>query len=162
MRLKPTREEGEAEWRRIEAEAGFELPDDCECCASITNDKCHFKKCYQNVLKFVCKEAIIKDNVGHGRRFSSVQNLRYRVYRVVANDIQDQEESHGRIILPNCVTSGIRGILCGNDVAPASFSPYKFCVVQDCKTSFFLVKNAVLPRRTRSHDRVRKILVKCF
>ena len=63
---------------------------------------------------------------------------------------------HGKdLVLITCVDD------CGT-CAPTRerIDEFNEVVVQDCKTSFFLVKNAILPRRTRSHDRVRKILVK--
>ena len=46
--------------------------------------------------------------------------------------------------------------------SPFVHAKLQLAICQRANASHFLVKNAILPRRTRSHDRVRKILVKCF
>ena len=49
--------------------------------------------------------------------------FRNQVYRVIAKMIQKREGTigQGRMILPNCITSGVRGMVCGN----GHFTGYK-------------------------------------
>ena len=94
---------------------GFKLPDDCPCC--VTFDGCEFKRYYETIIKAVARETLIRNIIGHGKRHPTVQRFRNCLYQVVAKQIVDRlgiSHHHRRIILPNCVTSGVRGMLCGN------------------------------------------------
>ena len=64
-------------------------------------------------MKAVARETLIRNNIGHGKRYPMVRRFRNCLHQVVAKQIVDRlgiSHHHSRIVLPNCVASGIRGM----------------------------------------------------
>ena len=59
---------------------------------------------------------LIDDEVGPGKRYPSMGKLRNKMYVVVADLISKKygSKGKGRFVLPNCATSGMRGMACGS------------------------------------------------
>ena len=95
-------------WEHTERYAGFEIPDNCPCCAK----KCAFEEHWKNCFKVAVRDTMIYKRVGPGKRYKSQSQLRRHLYKAVHSQIN--QEWTQRKELPNCITSAIRGLLHGD------------------------------------------------
>ena len=98
----------DAIWERAETFAGFEAPDNCPCCLN----NCAFADHWKNCFKVAVRETMMCKRVGPGKRHKSQAALRNRLCKACSHQIN--KDLTQRTELPNCITSCIRGLLCGN------------------------------------------------
>ena len=102
----------EEDWERIERYSGFELTQDCDCCGH--ENQCQFFQHYQYCLIFTVYHTMLSKKYGPEHKYKTIGHLRNKLYRKLATSIHGVTCKGKRIPLPNCVTSGVRGMLYGD------------------------------------------------